>query len=158
MKEKNKTQKGFIQIPLLIAIIVGVLVVVGGSYFGFRQYKNYQSQKLSLEKGQQSKQNEQNQEIEKLKKDVENLTKSQQKSTQQSTQQANPPPQNLSISASELGSYLSGVVEILCDRGVSGSGSLYTGGFVLTNFHVISGSRYCEVKKRKPITREAVNT
>jgi putative effector of murein hydrolase len=32
MKEKIKTQKGFIQIPILIAIIVSVVVVSGIGY------------------------------------------------------------------------------------------------------------------------------
>jgi len=36
-------KKGFIQIPILIAIIVGVLAVGGGSYFGVKQYQNYQA-------------------------------------------------------------------------------------------------------------------
>lgn len=39
-----KLQKGFIQIPILIAIIVGVLVISGGGYFGVKQYQNYQTE------------------------------------------------------------------------------------------------------------------
>jgi len=42
MKEKNN-QKGFIQVPLLITIIAAVLAIGGGSYFGVKQYKNYQA-------------------------------------------------------------------------------------------------------------------
>jgi len=34
-----KYQKGFIQIPLLIAIIAGVLILGGGGYFGTKQYQ-----------------------------------------------------------------------------------------------------------------------
>src|SRR3989338_6838358 len=41
-----KNQKGFIQIPLLIAIIAGVLVLGGGGYFGVKQYQNYQAEKV----------------------------------------------------------------------------------------------------------------
>jgi len=40
-----KTQKGFIQIPLLIAIVAGVLVLSGSGYFGVKQYKGYQVEK-----------------------------------------------------------------------------------------------------------------
>ncbi|OHA62858.1 MAG: hypothetical protein A2748_00815 [Candidatus Wildermuthbacteria bacterium RIFCSPHIGHO2_01_FULL_45_20] len=35
-----KNQQGFIQIPLLIAIIVGILVLGGGGYYGVKQYQN----------------------------------------------------------------------------------------------------------------------
>ena len=34
-----KNQRGFIQIPILIAIIVGVLVVGGAGYVGVKQIK-----------------------------------------------------------------------------------------------------------------------
>lgn len=40
-----KTKKGFIQIPLLIAIIAGVLVLGGGGYFGVKQYQSIQKEK-----------------------------------------------------------------------------------------------------------------
>lgn len=50
MKEKIKTQEGFIQIPLLIAIIMGVLVIGGAGYIGVRQYQNYQAEKIVQEK------------------------------------------------------------------------------------------------------------
>jgi len=39
MKEKIKIQKGFIQIPLLIAIIVSLVVISVGAYGGFEYYK-----------------------------------------------------------------------------------------------------------------------
>ena len=45
-----KTQKGFIQIPLLIAIIAGVLVFGGGGYFGIQQYQNYKDEKIEQKK------------------------------------------------------------------------------------------------------------
>ncbi len=43
-------QKGFIQIPILIAIIVGILVLGGGGYFGVKQYQSYQSEKVEQNK------------------------------------------------------------------------------------------------------------
>ena len=39
MKQKIKTQQGFIKIPLLIAIIVSSLVISAGAYGGFEYYK-----------------------------------------------------------------------------------------------------------------------
>jgi len=45
MKEKIKAQGGFIQTPLLIVIIMGVLVLSSG-YLGTHQYRNYQAEKV----------------------------------------------------------------------------------------------------------------
>lgn len=138
-------------IPILVLI---VLLLIGGmGYLGFNYYKNYQIQKsekgklaqenerLRLEKKQEVRQNAQNSELEKLKKEVESLKNLQ----NQSVQQQKSSPQNLSISASELTSYLSGVIELSCDDGLNGSGSLYPGNSVLTNAHVIEGQTWCIV-------------
>ena len=48
-------QKGFIQIPILIAIIAGLLVLGGVSYLGAKQYQNHQTEK---EEKQQESQND----------------------------------------------------------------------------------------------------
>lgn len=152
----NNYKKGFIQLPILIAIIAGVLVIGGGGYFGVNKYHNYKTEKANKEKMAQdlqqkaleaeklNKEIQQQKDLEfaKLKQEIENLKTSQSKSAQQFTSS----PQNTSISASELVPYLSGVVEIECGD-VSGSGSLYTGGYVLTNFHVIEGQKNCVALK-----------
>lgn len=49
-----KSQKGFIQIPLLIAIIAGVLVLGSGGYFGIKQYQNYQTEKIEQKKQEET--------------------------------------------------------------------------------------------------------
>lgn len=51
-----KEQKGFIQIPLLIAIIAGILVIGGASYFGVKKYQNYQAEKTEKERQGQAQQ------------------------------------------------------------------------------------------------------
>ena len=43
-------QKGFIQTPLLIAIIAGILVLGGGGYYGLKKYENYQTKEIEKEK------------------------------------------------------------------------------------------------------------
>lgn len=53
-----KNQKGFIQIPLLIAIIAGVLVLGSGGYWGIQKYKNYQVRKIEQERITQEKEKE----------------------------------------------------------------------------------------------------
>jgi len=45
-----KNQKGFIQIPLLLSIIVSVLVLGGGGYFGIKKYQNNQAEKIEQKK------------------------------------------------------------------------------------------------------------
>ncbi|OGI56980.1 hypothetical protein A2906_02960 [Candidatus Nomurabacteria bacterium RIFCSPLOWO2_01_FULL_37_25] len=40
-----KTKKGFIQIPLFITIITGVLILGGGGYLGIKKYQSYSAQK-----------------------------------------------------------------------------------------------------------------
>ena len=146
---------GFIKPLILIVVIVGLLVISGLAYFELNQYFDYKNQKSEAEKLIQEQEQEaeklqtdkekeeQKSEIDELKKEVEGLKNSQ----NEPTQQQNPPTQNSSISSSELTPYISGVVELLCDNGVSGSGSLYPGGFVLTNFHVIDGQTWCSVIK-----------
>ncbi|OGZ35487.1 MAG: hypothetical protein A2815_00570 [Candidatus Portnoybacteria bacterium RIFCSPHIGHO2_01_FULL_40_12b] len=70
-----KKQKGFIQIPLLIAIIVGVLVIGGGGYLGYTKFKSYQTNQIAKEKQiQESLKNQQ----ELLKQQQEALEKAQQ--------------------------------------------------------------------------------
>ena len=41
-----KTQKGFIQTPILVTIIVSVLILGVGGYFGVKKYESYQTQNL----------------------------------------------------------------------------------------------------------------
>ncbi|MFA5934305.1 MAG: trypsin-like peptidase domain-containing protein [Candidatus Paceibacterota bacterium] len=51
---KNK-QKGFIQIPILVAIIVGIFVIGGVGYVGVEQYQNYKIAEAEKEKTTQDK-------------------------------------------------------------------------------------------------------
>ena len=107
----QSSSKGFIQIPILIAIIIGVIAIGGGGYFGIKQYQNYQAEKINkeqelkkaqdllvvqqktaeeeknnVEKQKQEEQDKQKSEMEKLKNEVEALKKSQTK-----TEQTKPP-------------------------------------------------------------------
>ncbi len=80
MKNFPKNKKGFIQIPIFIAIIVSVLVLSGASYFGVKQYKKYQAEKSQQEIIVQDKQItsiDEFSEVEKLRQEVEELKKQQ---------------------------------------------------------------------------------
>jgi len=149
MKNYPKSQKGFIQIPILIAIIVGVLVIGGGSYFGYTQFKNYQVQQAEKERqiqelaeAQQEILEKSQQEIEKLKEEVTEEQAAFQQRISGMEEKIKESSQKLEITAIELESYLSGVVKISCKEG-EGSGSLWNipeqGYRILTNQHVIEG-------------------
>jgi cell division protein FtsB len=166
MEEKIKTQKGFIQIPILIAIIIAILIVGTGVYFGIKQYQNYQIQKTGKENPAQEEEIEQKrkekQEIEKLKEEIENLKNqkspiikeissknSENQKNQQSSNISSQPPQSVDIS-SIIDKWKPLVVYIKCDFfnqdgtyafSQAGSGTLFAfsdGIGIQTNKHVIS--------------------
>lgn len=138
VQTEMKNQKGFIQIPLFIAIIAGVLVLGGGGYFGVKKYQNYQAEEVEKQKEAEAQQialQETQREIEKLK-EQSILTEKRIQSGQKAQ------PKNFSISAAELRPYLTGIIEITCKD--EGSGSLWDiagrGFFVLTNRHVLENT------------------
>lgn len=134
---KMKNKKGFIQIPLLIAVIVVVFAVGGGAYLGIKQYQISLKDKAQIQQqveAQQTALKRAQEEIEKLKKEQEIQ------------------PKDFSISALELEPYLTGVGEVECfgDEQKTGSASLWNlgegiGSAVLTNYHVISGDGNCNI-------------
>jgi len=143
MKNLLNNLKVFIQTPLFIAIVVGVLVLSGVGYFGVKEYKNYQTQKenaAEIDRQEQNKKNSdeqiRNAEIESLKKEIEDLKKSQSitENSQEKKQQSLP-----QITTQ----WEWRVVRIVCNWGttfLSGSGT-YLGEYkVVTNKHVVYGN------------------
>jgi len=164
--KQNNNSKGFIQIPILIAIIIGVLIVGTGGYFGIKQYQNYQTQKTEKEKLAQEEEIEQKgkekQEMEKLKEEIENLKNqkpqiikeipsknSENQKNQQSSNIPSQPSQSVDIS-SVIDKWKPSVAYIKCDFfnkdetyafSEAGSGTLFgfsDGVGIQTNKHVIS--------------------
>ena len=74
-------QKGFIQLPILITIIVGVLIIGGGGYFGVNKYHNYKTEKANKEKVAQDLQHQKDLEVESLKREVQILKEAPKKIT-----------------------------------------------------------------------------
>ena len=146
-----KTQKGFIQTPLLIAIIVGILVLGGAGYFGVTQYQKSQQENIAKEQQAQEQQKalEQAQaEIDKLKQESE-LTQTKQKQLEQKVSSGSQTT-GVAISSSELAPYLSAIVKVSCSTRTlesTGSGTFWKYGNlhgVLTNDHVpLSDASYC---------------
>ena len=148
-----KTQKGFIQIPLLIAIIVGVVVFAGIGYVSYEAGKSKQSTSkdaatdvllstATTTKGDVTKPNE-NSEIEALRKEVDELKK--QQSANKAPKLA---PQKVSDDLSSLiKKWRPFVAYIECDFRYpdgtfiytsTGSGLLLGANMILTNRHVFS--------------------
>ncbi len=141
-------QKGFIQIPILIAIIVGVVVVGGTGYMGVKQYQNHKienSQTEIIKTDIQSTTTPEVSEIEKLKQEIEALKKqtAQNQKPQAQTTATPPPtsPKKVSVltNAQIIAKVKPAVVYIETDKG-SGTGMIIEKtGLVLTNAHVVKG-------------------
>ena len=151
-----RNQRGFIQIPLLIAIFIGIVILGGVGYLGVQQYKNNQAEEIEKSKQLQAQQNaleDAKAEIEKLKTASEVTQKKQDTLEKTIKDEAEKPYNtlsNASISASEINSYLSGIVEITC-KDSSGAGSLWnidSDRVVVTNAHVIENPNYSTLHKQ----------
>src|SRR3989338_10985426 len=73
-----KNQRVFIQIPILIAIIVGVFAIGGAGYVGIKKYQNHyveERKDTEIQKTQDT-QNSQQDEIDSLKKEIEAIKNS----------------------------------------------------------------------------------
>lgn len=158
-----KTKKGFIQTALLLKIIVTILVFFGLRYFGVQRYQNYEFEKLEQKRISQEKEKkaqivveaqqqalEQAQaEIEKLK-TVNEATQRKQETLEKTLKNEAQKPKSVSISASEINFYLTGITEITC-KDSSGSASLWTidsNQVVITNSHVVETPFYSTFKQQ----------
>lgn len=146
-----KTQKGFIQTPLLIAIVVGILVLGGAGYLGVKQYQKSQQENVAKEQQTQDQQKalEQAQaEIEKLKQDSESA-KAKQQQLEQTIKSAPKPvaPTSQDISSADLQPYLNTIGVISCFDSTTnryyGTGVLLSNGKLMTNYHVVKGMDWC---------------
>ncbi len=64
---------GFIQIPILVLVVAGTIVVGGVSYVGVTRYQSYQSEKIEKERITQKKEAEKDQQIQELTKEIGTL-------------------------------------------------------------------------------------
>lgn len=147
-----KDQKGFIQIPLLIAIIAGVLVLGGAGYLGVRRYQGYRAGKIEKEKTAQEVQQQKDSEVENLKKEVEALKNKKPQIIIKETS----PKNNNEIVADDIQPYLPYVSKVSCwvgEQTKDGSGFLMNirgAENLVTNAHVVSDSSVCNFSFPKP--------
>lgn len=145
---KVRNKQGFIQIPILIAIIAGVLVLGGGGYWGIKQYQSNQAEQFEREKvaGEEAKtqENAKAAEIENLKREVGELKKSQENIKLPIT-----PETKKILSTSEIvSSNKKFIVSVVCQ---AGNGNVFASGviigksqgsvIVLTNYHVTESAK-----------------
>lgn len=154
-----KNIKGFVSVRIVVIIFIIALCLLGAGYFATAKYQDYKTQKAEQEKMSQEKERqtqlqleEQQKALEEAKTEIEKLSsqsadtqKQQQDLTKQVQSQKVTQSTDLSISASEISKYLSGVMEISCGDS-SGSISLwrFSDGIMpsyagVTNAHVIEG-------------------
>jgi len=149
------SQKGFIQIPLLIAIIVGILVLGGGGYLGVTQYRSYQAEKVGQEKIKQEQFEAQQKTLEQAQEEIEKLKQENGASKEKQNQLENRinNENTLNISPEEIQSFLDAVLNVQCfllnniqrdnpdNPWSSGSGILWKWNnqpAILTNDHVMT--------------------
>ncbi len=100
-----KNQKGFIQIPFLITIVVGILVISGISYIGVKQYKNYQLENTGdAELTQNIQQQNSSEEIKELRRELEKFKNQKAQAITVVTQENNKEakPQNTNIESETI--------------------------------------------------------
>lgn len=155
-------QKGFIQIPILIVIIVGLLVAGGAGYFSIKRYQSHRREKMEIErrtqelaKVQQEKEKQigeerikQDSEIAKLKEEMEVLKNKKPATITQTIIKETPAQKTEDNLPSIIKQWRPIIVYIECNflsmGNIGGSGMAFsingsTFG-VFTNAHVIGGS------------------
>lgn len=146
------SQKGFIQIPILIAIVIGVIVVGGASYIGIWQYQSHQTnntqrQENTVAHNEQTTSTQDVSEVEKLRQEVKELEKQQLFSPKPQTQSPaskkeviDTTPINKILDAKQIFQKVSPGVVFIESNYKSGSGMIIEdSGLVLTNAHVVEG-------------------
>lgn len=153
-----KNQRGFIQTPLLIAIIAGVLVLGGAGYIGVKQYKKLEEienqspikeiieTKNGNSEAKDTKATRTETELEALRKEVNEL-KQQTKNNQITPKPQVTPVVSQEISSAEIQPYLDTVGVLTCwDSELNiqhGTGVLLRLGELITNWHVVEGMKTC---------------
>lgn len=157
-----KDQRGFIQIPLIIAITAGVLALVGGSHIGIKKYQSYQIaenerrlgallEEENRQKIQEEEQQKKDAEFDKLKQEIETLKNKKPQIIQQTIVKEvlkEAPPEKTERSLSSIiQEWRPRVVRIVCEWRYSNTNELYaqaSGSGLLINMN-IKGTGFIDV-------------
>lgn len=150
------SQKGFIQIPILIAIIVGVVVVGGAGYVAVKQYQDQQTKSVAQQSENPIIQNEQAtstptstqeiSEIEKLRQEVEQPKKQQTSAPKQQVVSTAPKKRNVLSNAEIIKRVKPATVFIETTDGAGSGMIISVDGYILTNAHVVEGVSTAKIK------------
>ena len=143
-----KNQRGFIQIPILIAIIAGVLVLSGAGYVGVKQYQNHKTE-IAKEDNQATSTPELS-EIEKLRQEVDELKKQQSSPNSQTTSVKKETPASSAgtLTNAQIISRIKPATVYIETESGSGSGMIISSdGYILTNGHVVKGASSIKIHK-----------
>lgn len=139
-----KNQRGFIQIPVLIAIIAGVLVVSGAGYVGVKQYQNYRANNSQSEIAKENSQSTSTPELFKVERQEVEQLKNQQASSQTQTsapkqEVVNPAPaKRVALSNADIIKKVKPATVYIETTEGAGSGMVIdANGYILTNAHVV---------------------
>lgn len=146
-------KNGFIQIPLLLVIVAGFIILGGGSYFGIKQYQKIEQQKAQDSQPSNNAQtnNSELSEVEKLRQEVEELKKqSSENKNKVSTISKDitsiPAAQKSVLSNAQIISKIKPATVYIRTQKGAGSGVIFSAdGYVLTNAHVVKGSTDVDV-------------
>lgn len=131
-------QNGFIQIPILIAIIIGTVVISGAIYFGV---KIYEGEKTNTKNAQEFI-TQQQKAVEEARSEIENLKKKLEDDSKQQKAYSN----SQGLTNSQIIQKVKPAVVFIETETGAGSGMIIDGnGLILTNAHVVSGAQQITV-------------
>lgn len=159
-----KPQQGFIQIPILIAIIFGFIVVGGAGYMGVQEYKKSSAKPdlennsvdISLSTTTSPEADQTQTELNQLRKELEELKQTavspkgsitKVNTSAEKPRALNVTPSKGRLSNSEIIKKVKPAVVYIETKGGSGTGMILdSAGYILTNAHVVSGEATANIK------------
>jgi len=147
------------KIIIILIIIVGMIIISGSGYFGYRLFKNDQNQQF-----EERKQYQDLSEIEKLKKEVEELKIDVEQKTieekewiypELNIEESNNESENIQsqkvLDDEKISIFAKVVVKIVCTNSLNGGATIGSGVIfglnrhILTNYHVIENMDSCQI-------------
>lgn len=143
MNKKIKNQKGFVRIPILIPIIIGIVIIVMGGYFGYTKLSEYKAEQIGKERQTQELFEAQEKLLEEVQKEIEGL-KGQRQGLQLNQQETKNNIGELT-NTEIIQKVKSTVVYVETIYGIGSGMIIEEEGYILTNAHVVRGASLIKV-------------